>query len=384
MIYLDCNATTPVAPSVLEEMLPAFTTDFGNPSSIVHEPGRRAASLVDGARERVAAAFGARPSRVVFTSGSTEALNLVIKGLELPAGRRRVLVGATEHKAVLEAASARPDVLVERVPVHADGTLDIEELASRLANDVALVAVMAVNNETGVLHPVAAALALAVQHGALTLCDATQAVGRIGLDAVASADFVALSAHKIYGPKGVGCLIGSRTGLGLLRPLASGGAQERGLRAGTLNVPGIVGLGAAITLVSADREAESERERVLRDRLHKDLEARLGGVVLNGHPEQRVSNTVNVRFDGADGEAVLANLRRVAASTGSACQSAVPAPSHVLRAMGLTAADAEQSLRFSLGRDTTQSQIDGAVDDIVAAVTRVRELESGRGEDDEA
>jgi len=376
MIYLDCNATTPVAESVLEEMLPVFTEDYGNPSSTFHEPGRRAADRVDRAREMVAASLGANPGRVVFTSGSTEALNLTIKGLDLPSGRSRILVGATEHKAVLEAAAARPDASVELVPVHADGTVDLDALAATLGDDVALLALMAVNNETGVIHPIAAAIELAAEQGVLTLCDATQAVGRIPLDAAATADYVAISAHKIYGPKGVGCLIGSRAGLSALRPVASGGAQERGLRSGTLNVPGIIGLGAAVTLVTADQSLEVEREVLLRDRLQEQLVARLRGVEVNGHLDQRVCNTLNVRFKGADGEAILANLRHVAASTGSACQSAVPAPSHVLRAMGMAPAEAEQSLRFSLGRFTTEADIGAAVEDIVAAVARVRELEA--------
>ena len=200
MIYLDCNATTPVAAGVLEEMLPVFTGEFANPSSTYHAAGRRAADLVHHARERVAACLGANPGRVVFTSGSTEALNLAIKGLDPPAGRNRILVGATEHKAVLEAAAARPEMTVELLPVHRDGTLDLDALAGTLRTGVALVAVMAVNNETGVIHPVAAALDLAASHGALTLCDATQAIGRIPLKEVAAADFIALSAHKIYGP----------------------------------------------------------------------------------------------------------------------------------------------------------------------------------------
>lgn len=375
MIYLDCNATTPVAQCVLEEMLPSFTADFGNPSSAFHEAGRRAANLVENARELVAAPFGTSPGRVVFTSGSTEALNLVVKGLDLPRGRSRILVGATEHKAVLEAAAARPDARVERIPVHSDGTLDLDALEDTLSGDVALMAVMAVNNETGVVHPVAEAFDLAAEYEVLTLCDATQAVGRMSLGDTAAADFVTVSAHKIYGPKGAGCLIGSRNGLAALRPLASGGAQERGLRSGTLNVSGIVGLGAAVDLVTGDVDVEAGRQRELRDRLCDEVSARLDGVQLNGRANRRVCNTLNLRFDGIDGDSVLANLQQVAASTGSACQSAVPTPSHVLLAMGLTTTQAEQSLRFSLGRFTTEREIDAAVEDIVAAVTRVREFE---------
>ena len=380
MIYLDYNATTPVAEGVLEEMLPAFTADFGNPSNTSHAPGRRASRLVDVARERVGTVLQANPGRVIFTSGSTEALNLAIKGLTLPPGRNRFLIGATEHKAVLEAAAARTDVTAELLPVRGDGTLDLDALEDALADDVALVAYMAVNNETGVIHPIAKVQARAASVGAMTLCDATQAVGRIALDDVAKADLVALSAHKIYGPKGVGCLVGSREGLRALNPVVSGGGQERGLRSGTLNVPGIVGLGAAVALVTADLDIESERQRQLRDLLQSQIQERLGDVHLNGHPELRVCNTLNLRFEGADGEAILTNLRQVAASAGSACQSAVPVASHVLRAMGLTAVEADRSLRFSLGRPTTAKEIEAAVDDVVSAVTRVRELESESGE----
>lgn len=286
-----------------------------------------------------------------------------------------MLVGATEHKAVLEAAAARSDTSVEVVPVHPDGTLDLEALRELLDEHVALVAVMAVNNETGVIHPVAAAIEMVKEVGALSLCDATQAVGRMSLSGLGEADFVAISAHKIYGPKGVGCLIGSREGLSRLKPLASGGGQERGLRSGTLNVPGIVGLGAAVEFVTQGMEEETRRQGALRDQLCSAVESRLPGTSLNGHVDKRVCNTVNLRFNGVDGEAILANLRRVAASTGSACQSAVPTPSHVLLAMGLAAADAERSLRFSLGRFTNESDIDESVEDIVDAVTRVRDLE---------
>lgn len=375
MIYLDCNATTPVAETVLEEMLPTFSAQYGNPSNSAHEAGRRAADLVDLARERVASPFEANPSRVVFTSGSTESLNLAIKGLELPEKRKRILVGSTEHKAVLEAAAARSDALIQVLPVGTDGLLDFGALEAAIGDDVALIALMAVNNETGVIHPVREAVELAQQWGVLTLCDATQAVGRTKLEEVSGADFIAVSAHKIYGPKGVGCLIGSRDGLRALRPIASGGSQERGLRSGTLNVSGIVGLGAAVSLLQTERATEVVRQKTLSDRLHDRLTTRLSGVHLNGNPERRVSNTVNLRFDDADGQAVLANLRYTAASVGSACQSAVPEPSHVLRAMGLSAADAERSIRFSLGRLTSEQDIDAAVDDIVAAVERVREFE---------
>ena len=374
MIYLDHNATTPVAPCVLEEMLPVFEVGFGNPGNTSHEAGRLAAEFVEGARKRVADSLATSASRVIFTSGSTEALNQVIKRLTLTGDRKRILVGATEHKAVLEAARARTDATVEKLPVLRDGTVDLEVLGQTLRDDVALVALMAANNETGTKHPVEIAFAMARQVGAFTLCDATQALGRIPLTEFSSADFIALSAHKLYGPKGVGCLILSRDGLTSLNPLIDGGGQERGLRSGTTNVPGVVGLAAAVEMVCRESATETLRLTKLRDRLHGELAERLPLISLNGHPFERLCNTLNLRFEGADGEAVLANLREVAASSGSACQSAVPAPSHVLMGMGLSSVEAEESLRFSLGRLTDELQIDLAVDDIVSAVERVRKL----------
>lgn len=375
MIYLDHNATTPVAGPVLDEMLPVFSTRFGNPGSTYHGPGRVAAALVDDARSRVAAAFDASPSRVVFTSGSTEAINLAIKGLELR-GRSRMLVSATEHKAVLESAEARPGVAVDRIPVNADGRVDLDALQLMVNDDVALIAVMAVNNETGVINDFATVSEIARNKGCLTLCDATQAVGRIDLRSFTGADILVMSAHKVYGPKGIGALVATRQAHAALGAQISGGGQERGLRSGTLNAPGIVGLAAAVDLVLHTMPTAVDRQRHLRDRLERELAQRLGGVHLNGSRDHRVCNTVNLRFDGADGEAILANLDVVAASTGSACQSAVPAPSHVLLAMGLTSAQAEQSLRFSLGLETTDEQITAAIEDIVRAVQRVRSLEA--------
>lgn len=374
MIYLDHNSTTPVAPAVLEEMLPAFAVSYGNPSNLSHAAGRAAANLVSRSRERLATAFDTSPARVVFTSGSTESLNLVIKGMRLSPTRTRILVGSTEHKAVLEAAVTRDEARVELLPVRADGTLDPDAVQDALDDDVALIALMAVNNETGVIHSLNEIFETAKGNGVLTLCDATQAIGRIDLGSFSVADFVAISGHKIYGPKGVGCLIGSREGLNRLNPIASGGGQERGLRSGTLNVPGIVGVGAAVELVESEREGEVIRQTALRDLLHEQLVLRLDGVHLNGHKEKRVCNTLNLRFEGADGEAVIANLQHVAASVGSACQSSVPTPSHVLLAMGLSTLEAEQSVRFSLGRCITSDDVEVAVDDIVLAVTRVREL----------
>ena len=368
------NVLTPVADTVLAEMLPTFQDVYANPASIQHSQGRHAASLVTIARERVAAAFDVPQGRIAFTSGSTESLNLAIRGFRYGTGRPRVLVAATEHKAVLEAAkdSGQP---CGTVAVHSNGIIDLDALREALDDTVALVCVMAVNNETGVINPISDVADIVHESGALLVCDATQAIGRLPLQDVAAAELVAFSGHKIYGPKGVGALVGTRTALRSLDPILSGGGQEHGLRNGTLNTPGIVGLGAAVELVNSDLATEVPRQRMLRDRLHDGLRRQLDGVGFNGDSDRRVCNTVNLSFSGADGQAILSNLRCTAASSGSACQSSVPAPSHVLAAMGLSPTLAEQSLRFSVGRPTTEEHIDTAVADITAAVRHVRELE---------
>jgi len=374
MIYLDCNSTTPVAAPVLEAMIPVFSADFGNPSS-AHPHGQQAAGLVNAARRTVADHLACNPGRVTFTSGSTESLNLAIQGLD-PGPRKRILVGATEHKAVLESALARDDMTTTVLPVLTDGTLDLEALDRELSNEVALVAVMAVNNETGVINNIRAVAERVHAAGAFLLCDATQAVGRIALSELTDADLLSISAHKIYGPKGVGALIAQKEALSALKPQVWGGGQERGLRAGTTNVPGIVGLAAALQLVESERDVEAKRQRQLRDSLLEGLQARISGVRLNGSLDQMVCNTLNVRIVGVDGDALLVNLESVQASTGSACQSSVPGPSHVLTAMGLTNSEAEQSIRLSIGRFTSETDIAEAIEDISRAVQRVRDLEA--------
>jgi cysteine desulfurase len=374
MIYLDYNATTPVEDVVFDAMRPMFSDTFANASS-AHDSGRAASRKVDEARAIVGEAFGQPASRVAFTSGSTESLNLAVKGLELQ-DRRTLLVGATEHKAALQAASDRHDALTKVIPVQGNGALDLRALEDLLDDDVALVVVMAVNNETGVINPLEDVVELAHENGAHVLCDATQAPGRIPLEQLGAADMICISAHKIYGPKGIGALVASRTVQRALTPLLSGGGQERGLRSGTLNTPGIVGLGAALKLALHDREQESVRQARLRDQMHSELVQRIHGVAVTGANAPRVCNTLNLRFDGVDGEALIANLELVQASVGSACHSAVPEPSHVLTAMGCTPAEAFKAVRFSLGRGTSEEDIRRAVADIEAAVARVRALEA--------
>lgn len=382
MIYLDYNATTPVDPVVLDQMLPWMSDRFWNASSS-HLGGQEAAEAVDRARGQVADLIGARPAEIVWTSGATEANNLALKGVvELaPEGRRRVVVSATEHKAVLDVvewlgAMAVPATVV---PVRPDGSVDADCLATELGrNDVAIVSVMAANNETGVLADLQELSALVHEHGARLHSDATQLVGKLPFDVgEAGVDMASLSAHKMYGPKGVGALYVSRRVD--LAPIIHGGGHERGRRSGTVNVPGAVGLGAAAERAKNVSEQEAPRQRALRDRLVAELGDRLGGVSETTTLEARLPNTASLRFRGVDADALLANVPSLAISTGSACTSSVPAPSHVLTAMGLTHDAALECVRVSVGRPTSERDVDEAVDAIEDAVSRIRRLNGGRG-----
>ncbi|MBX6388935.1 MAG: cysteine desulfurase [Frankia sp.] len=378
MIYLDYNATTPVHPQVLDAMLPVFTQQFANAAS-KHAAGQAAAKLVENARHEVASLVGTRRRNVVFTSGATEAAHLAIRGVLAAAEpeRRRVLVGATEHRAVLAAADAAADAhsgKVDLIRVNRDGTVDLDHLDWLLDGDVALVAVAVANNETGVINDVAEMVPLVHDAGALFCCDITQGAGRIAIALDDwQVDLAVWSAHKLYGPKGVGALAASRLLQARLAPLLTGGGQERGLRAGTLNTAGIVGFGAASRLAAADRDDEAIRERDLTRLLHRLITARVDAQ-LNGQGALRLPNTVNLRFAGAPADAVQTRMPEVLVSAGSACSSTDPEPSHVLLAMGLTEDEALESLRFSLGRPTTEAEIRIAADHIADAVEAVREL----------
>lgn len=376
-IYLDYNGSAPLDPRVLEAMAPVMSEGLGNASS-VHRFGRHQAGLVDEARESVAALVGGRPGHVVFTAGATEANNLAIRGI-VEGGdpqRSRVLVSAVEHASVREAAgwlSAQGLAKVELIPVTSGGFVDVDVLGSMMGPDVLLVSVMAANSETGVLNSVGQIAALARAHGALFHCDATQMVGRMPFDLGHSgADLVSLSGHKICGPGGIGALVGTRHSLGRLRPLILGGGHEQGLRSGSLHVVGAVGLGVAADLASQEREQEARRVAALRNRLVAELETRLTDTYENGDVTRRLPNTTNIRFVGADADAVLVNVDPVAVSTGSACSSGSIEPSAVLLAMGMTRDAAYESVRFSLGRFTTASDIERAVDRTVAAVSYIR------------
>ncbi len=316
----------------------------------------------------------------MFTAGATEANNLALQGIVdgAPADRPRILISAVEHVSVSRTASwlaATGSATVDVAPVNAGGSVDLHALEALLDTDVALVSVMAANSETGVLNPVTEVAELAHAAGAMHHCDATQSVGRLAFDLEqVGADFVSVSGHKICGPTGIGALVGTRHSLRRLRPVMHGGGHERGLRSGSLNVGGIVGFGAAARIAKDEREAESARIVKLRDRLTATLKTRLPGVHDVGNVALRLPNTANVRFAGADAEAVVANMDPVAVSTGSACSSGSIEPSEVLLAMGVPWDAAFESVRFSLGRFTTSADVDVAVEKAVAAVGYVRAM----------
>ena len=378
-VYLDYNGSAPLDPRVAEAMLPALQSGIGNASS-VHRFGQRQAAAVDDARERVAALVEASPSGLVFCAGATEANNLALIGLAegAPAERTRIVISAVEHASVREPAQwlhEQGKAKVDVVGVTQGGFVDLDELDSLLGSDVLAVSVMAANSETGVLNPLNEVAERTASVGAVFHCDATQMLGRLPLSlGDVAIDLLSMSAHKICGPGGVGALVATHHSLSRLRPVIHGGGHERGLRSGSLNVAGIVGLGAAAELVAEERDAESARVSALRDLLLNGLRAELAGVHENGDPTRRLPNTASVRFEGADAEAVVFNMDPVAVSTGSACSSGAIEPSHVLLAMGLSRDEAFESVRFSLGRFTTEAEIDAAVRQAVTAVEYVRAM----------
>ena len=377
-VYLDYQATTPVDPRVLEQMLPYFTEQYGNPASVSHAYGWAAESAVKQAREQLAQAIGADPSEIIFTSGATEANNLAIKGVaEAYLGKGRHLITVeTEHRAILDPCTYLEGLGFEvtRLPVQADGRLDLDRLNTVIRSDTVLVSVMAANNEIGVLQPLEAIGKLCHDRQVLFHTDAAQGIGKIPLDVQRqNIDLLSLTAHKIYGPKGIGALyIRRRDPRVQLATQLHGGGQERGWRSGTLPVPQIVGFGAAIVLAMADLNRENDRLRDLRDRLWLRLQT-IDGIYLNGHPEQRLSGNLNVSFDGVNGQALLLALQSdIAVSSGSACTMAKVEPSHVLQALGRSREQVLASLRFGLGRFTTPEEIEYAAAKTIAAVTALR------------
>lgn len=379
MIYLDYHATTPVDPEVVREMLPYFTERFGNAASRQHRLGWEAQDAVEQARAAVAALIGAEAKDIVWTSGATEANNLAIKGVvesALPA-RDHVVTVATEHKSVLDACAslARRGIAVTVLPVEADGQIDLDRLRAAVTPRTALVSVMTANNEIGTLMPIGAVAAIAAEQGARLHTDAVQAAGKVPVDVAAGGVHLAsLSAHKLCGPKGVGALyVRRRNPRVMVTPQIDGGGHERGMRSGTLNVPAIVGFGAAAALAARQMAGEAARLLELRTRLLSALQATVPDVIVNGTLEARLPGNLNVSIPGVDGEALLLSLaEEVAVSSGAACTAAEP--SHVLKAIGRSTDLALASLRFGLGRWTTAGDVDAAAARVAAVVRQLRAM----------
>jgi cysteine desulfurase len=367
-VYLDYHATTPVDPRVLQAMLPYFTEKFGNAASRGHSFGWDAEKAVDLARLHIADLAGAKPRDLVFTSGATESNNLAIKG----SAAAHIVTMATEHKSVLESAK-RLGCRVTVLPPRPDGLLDLDRLRDAIGSEPTLVSVMYANNEIGTVQPMSEIGAICRQRGALLHSDAAQAFGKVPIDVESDGiDLLSITGHKMYGPKGIGALYVRRR-KARLQPLIDGGGHEGGMRSGTLNVPGIVGFGEAAAIASREMADESARLSGLRERLLRTLSAE-AEVKVNGTMNARLPGNLNVSIEGVKSDAVLLAVPEIALSTGSACTSASVEPSHVLRAIGLSTEAALSSLRFGLGRFTTEEDVDWAAGRIAEAVRRLRAL----------
>jgi len=378
-IYMDCHSTTPVDPRVLEAMLPYFTESFGNAASRSHSFGWKAEEAVEEARGEVARLIGATAREIVWTSGATESDNLALKGVaRFHAARGRHLVTtAIEHKAVLDsmAALSREGFEITILPVSGEGIVDPEEVRAALRPDTVLVSVMHANNEVGSVQPVEEIGRITRERGVLFHTDAAQSLGRIPFDVEsASADLVSLTAHKMYGPKGVGALYVRRRPRARLVAQIDGGGHERGTRSGTLNVPGIVGFGKAAALARDEMPAEARRILALRERLRRAILAGLDRVVVNGSLEHRLPGNLNLSFEHVEGEALMIAMRDVAVSSGSACTSASLEPSYVLRAMRVADDMAHASIRFGLGRFNTEEEVDHAARLVIEKARKLREM----------
>lgn len=381
-IYLDHAATTPVNREVVEEMLPYFTEYYGNPSSL-HSFGEEAHNGLEKARERVADILNSKSESIVFTGGGTEADNLAIKGIAYKNKDKRgskgynIITSSIEHPAILETCKhlERQGFKVKYLPVDRYGMIKLEELEKAISKDTFLITIMFANNEIGTIEPVGEIGKIAHENNILFHTDAVQAVGKVKIDVKKlHIDLLSLSAHKIYGPKGVGALF-IREGLGI-EPILHGGGHERGLRSGTENVPGVVGLGKACELAKRRFQRDIEHMKKLRDKLIKEVIAKVEESFLNGHPEQRLVNNAHFRFTAVEGESLLMSLdeKGIAASTGSACSSKKLQPSHVLLATGLDPVEAHGSLRLTLGRENTEEEIDYVIEVLPKVVDRLREI----------
>ena len=379
-IYMDNHATTPMDPRVLEAMLPYFTEKFGNAASRNHSFGWAGEEAVENSRQQVASLVGATAKEIIFTSGATESDNLMIKGVAEMYREKgnHIITQAIEHKAVLDTCKnlEKHGFEVTYLPVQKDGRVDPEDVRKAIRPATILICIMYANNEIGVINPVQEIGKIAKEHGILFAVDGVQAAGKIPVDVQKdNIDLLAISAHKMYGPKGVGALyVRRRNPRVQLSAIIDGGGHERGMRSGTLNVPGIVGLGKACELCQQEMAQESERIRGLRERLRAGLEAKLDEVFINGSMEHRLPNNLNMSFAYVEGESLLMGINDVAVSSGSACTSATLEPSYVLKALGVGEDLAHTSIRFGLGRFTTQEEVDYVIDKMVQVVTKLREL----------
>lgn len=382
-IYMDNHATTRVDPRVVDEMVPYFAETYGNAASRTHGFGWAAESAVEDARERVAAILGAAPKEIIFTSGATESNNLAIKGVaQANASQgKHIITQVTEHHATLDSCEAlrRQGFEITTLPVDGHGLIDLDELRAACRDDTTLVTMMVANNEVGVIQPSAEIGAICKERGIPFHTDAAQAVGKIPIDVDdARIDLLSLSAHKFHGPKGVGALYVRNRPRPRLMAQIDGGGHERGLRSGTMNVPGIVGLGAASLFAREEMAAETTHVLALRESLYDQLRERIEDLHLNGHPDKRLPGNLNISFEAIDGEGLLMGLREIALSSGSACTSASLEPSYVLRAMGRSKDLSQGSIRFGLGRFNTQDEVDYVAGRVTEEVDRLRHISSGR------
>lgn len=378
-IYLDYQSTTPCDPRVLEAMIPFFSEEFGNPHSRNHAYGWKAEEAVENAREKVAKLLAADPREVIFTSGATEANNLAIKGVAYfyKDTKNHIITCATEHKCVLDSCRhlEQEGFKVTYLPVQTNGLLDLDMLRKAITDQTTLVSVMAVNNEIGVIQPLAEIGKICRDAGVFFHTDAAQAFGKIPLDVNAmNIDLLSLSAHKIYGPKGIGALYVRRKPRVRLVALINGGGQERGMRSGTLSTPLCVGFGEASALAVQEMTSEARRLEALRDRFCRTIHENLEEVYLNGDKEQRIPGNLNLSFAHVEGEGLMMGIKDLALSSGSACTSASLEPSYVLRALGVEEEMAHTSLRIGFGRFTTEQEVDQAAALIIREVNRLRDM----------
>jgi cysteine desulfurase len=379
-IYMDYHATTPVDPRVLEAMMPFFNDKFGNAASRNHPFGWEAEEAVDAARKQVADLVGANAKELIFTSGATESNNLAIKGVAEMYREKgnHIITCVTEHKAVIDTCKKleKQGLRVTYLPVQKDGRISLDELRASITDKTILITIMTANNEIGVIQPIAEIGAIAKEKGILFHTDAVQAVGKVPFDVTAlKVDLASISAHKIYGPKGVGALyVRRRNPRVLLAEQISGGGHERGMRSGTLNVTGIVGLGKAAELCRLEMQKDTERLGKLRDRLNDGLHKNLDEIYINGSMEHRLPHNLNISFAYVEGESLLMGINEVAVSSGSACTSASLEPSYVLKALGAGDDLAHSSIRFGLGRWTTDEEVDYVIDKLTKVVRRLREM----------